>query len=290
MIAPHETLAGQLAIGRPSTPSRSVFDRLFADSTSRIKNGKAKETQPKGQLAKPSGKGKIEDKLMIKHAHSQAQLRHLKALREAETLGQLQQVPSINSLSRELAMKNRAKNLTFCDPILKFRPAQSAPASKPPTPLKKPGQTKPPKIVVRLDEEDSDSDESFTKPTPLSSALESVAEEDYEDEATPRISQAGTIQRDLIEQLKRNYRKKDCLMEPEDHEEYILETSTDDAYQTESELEPNDVRVHEHQSAVSQQTLSYEDALTYRRIIERRKKLAGTEQAKSRLYRRDLAK
>jgi hypothetical protein len=283
MISPHETLAGQLAIGRPSPSSRSVFDRLFA-ATSRIKNGKTKETQPKVQLAKP-GKGKIEDKLMMKHAHSQTQLRHLQALREAETLGHLQQIPLINSLSRELALKHRAKNSAFYDPILKFRPTQPAPALKPPMHPKKPRQTKPPKIVVRLDEDDSE--ESFAKHYPQS-ALESVAEEDDEDEGTPQSSRAGTIQRDLIEQLKRNYRRKACLMEPEDHEVYILETSTDDAYQTESD--PSDLRALEHQTAAIKRTFSYEDAMTYRSIIERRKKLAGTELAKSRLYIRGLAK
>mmetsp|Transcript_6820 Transcript_6820/g.12332 ORF Transcript_6820/g.12332 Transcript_6820/m.12332 type:complete len:280 (+) Transcript_6820:331-1170(+) len=261
MISPHQTLSAQFAFTKPSTPTRTVFDRLISDSDIRRKHANLKEGKPKMKFQRVVAKEKIEDKLMLKYEIQQTRLMHLKAVREAETLSIMQQVPSINPLSRELAMKHRERSNAYTNPLVSFRPAQSA-VSPQAAAAKNYKQAAPPKILVKLDEDDSDEEEETPTKSAQHTPLESVLEADFEDEETPHpAKQPAYFQRDKIEQMKRHFKMKDCLMEPEAPMEFI---------QQEGSLSPDPALKENGASTArstsrpdtgkgSRQALSYED-------------------------------
>lgn len=281
MISSHETLSAQFAFVRPPPPTRTVFDRLISDSDIRRKHSTLKEGKPKPPPPRPVNKEKIEEKLMVKYEAQQTRLMHLKAVRESEAMSIMQQIPAINQLSRELAMKHREREQAYCNPLVNFRPAQSAPAPlhqpQPPKNCKRPP---PQKIVVKLDEDDSPEENLTPAMSAQQSPLESVIEADYEDEETPRLSRATYVQRAKIEQMKHHFKSRDSLMEPEAQMDFISQAPSPDSALKERGNESARQHSAADNSKPSRRVLSYEDSLVYKKMIEERRRIMESRPGK----------
>lgn len=280
LLSPHAPLNFSFKSLKLPPSSRSVFDRLYSDSAIRQQYSNLKEGMSRSQGSKPSSREKIEDKLMQRHEASKFRLMRLKALKEAEVQSTMQQAPSINPLSRELAKKFHIKGNVHANSASALISPHSA--VSPQLTYRKVKRVVPPRLVVKLEEDDSDEDQELQ---PGMSAphtpLESVIEADYEEDDQPQLGKIPSIARDKIKQLKRTFMKKDCLLEPDDPMEFIPKDYTSDSTSnenTEYTTRPEMMQAKSHVPHI----ISYEDALWYKQIVDDRRRMLDFEAAKPR--------
>lgn len=239
-----------------------------------------KETEPATLHTKASSKVKIEDKLMRKFEASQARLKRLRALKDAEELNCLQEMPSINPLSRELASKQREKVVGLVNLAKKYGLPYAATVSK--SPVMKP---EIPRFKVKLEEE------SRTAEQPGEMSLRRI--EDAELDGQMRLPRSPRNKQSTLPKNRHSdplMRFKELRASTEPKEPLASERPAGcneqaaGSIQEIADEEARDERTSEPKAS-SRQAMSLQEMWMYKQIIEDRKLLMRVKTAKTRIHR-----